>query len=157
MSSLNCVRCNKPLILVKCFICGVRARTRVKGLKPCSACGGRGITYVCPDYYAHNMEDYYRKNPRVRKIVRDVNRKIKVQKVSKPTVKKNIIDLNRVKKLPPPSQNIPPYWHPSYPGRAFKRARVQAAEQARQAAEQARQAAEQARQAAQRARRKRPF
>ena len=131
MSSLNCLRCNKPLILVKCFICGVDGKVvKERLIKTCSVCGGLGIKYVCPDYYAHFVEDYDRGNPRVRKIVRDVNRKIKVQKVSKPTVKKNIIDLIREKKVPPPSQNVPPYWHPNYPGRAFERAR-QAAERLR--------------------------
>lgn len=133
MSGLgNCVRCNKPLIVVKCFICGARSRGRIKGLKTCSACGGRGINFVCPDTVDHFVEDYKRRDPRVRKIVRDVNRKFKDQKVSKPTVDKNIIDLIREKKVPPPRQNVPPYYHPMYPGRAFEQAR-QAAERSRQA------------------------
>jgi hypothetical protein len=85
------------------------------------------------------VEDYNLGYPRVRKIVLDVNRKFKVQKVSEPTVEKNIIDLIREKKVPPPSQNVPPYWHPNYPGHAFERAQ-QAAKRAQQAAERLRSA-----------------
>jgi hypothetical protein len=140
----RCVRCKKPLIEKKCFICGGDGKIgREPSSVNCSICYGFGKILTCPDASAHFLEDFKRRKP-PSIITPDLASKFKVPPPGyKPKRNETIMDLLRKYKAPPPNQNIPPWdirykfpWHPHHPRNPN---RLNASlEAARKSAEQAR-------------------